>query len=193
MGLIVLDNLLDASKLAALDLTKSQSSCVGASLRKAHYELGEATAEHIANSYVSGTSNYAVIILMRAGLNFGLGIADSLEYLDNQVSIHFAEKDGLDEEDLDALSRRKVVVVDAVVNTGKSVFKVLNQLEQSQANDAVVATIVMPDTAQFLADKLNLISVRVSERKYKGAKVKTVAGGVGPDTGDRLFGTNSYL
>ncbi|KXJ53037.1 MAG: hypothetical protein AXW15_03275 [Neptuniibacter sp. Phe_28] len=192
MSLIVLENLLDASKLTALGLTKSQSSCDGATLRKAHYELGEATAEHIANSYVSGTSSYAVIILMRAGLNFGLGVADTLEYLDNQVSVHFAEKGGLDQDDLDALSRKKVVVVDAVVNTGKSVFKVLNQLEQSQANDAVVATIVMPETARFLEDKLNIISVRVSERKYKGAKVKTVAGGIGPDTGDRLFGTNLY-
>jgi len=189
MSLIVLENLLDASKLTALCLTKSQSSCEGATLRKAHYELGEATAEHIANSYLSDTSNYAVIILMRAGLNFGLGVADALEYLDHQVSVYFADKGGLAQEDLDELSGKKVVIVDAVVNTGKSVFQVLNQLEKGQAKNSVVATIVMPESAQVLANELNIISVRVSARKYNGAKVKTVVGGMGPDTGDRLFGT----
>ncbi|MCP3686175.1 MAG: phosphoribosyl transferase [bacterium] len=189
MSLIVLENLLDASKLTALGLTKSQSSCGGAALRKAHYELGEVAADHIVNLFLSDTANYAVVILMRAGLNFGLGVADSLESLNYQVSVYFAEKEGLAQEDLDELSGKKVVIVDAVVNTGKSVFQVLDQLEKAQAKDSVVATIVMPESAQVLANELNIISVRVSARKFKGAKVKTVVGGMGPDTGDRLFGT----
>ena len=189
MGLTILENLIDASKLKALDLTKSQSLCEGATLRKAHYELGKITAEHITNCNTSYPSDYGVVILMRAGLNFGLGIADNLEHSKNKVSIYFTTQDGLDQESIDALSRKKIVIVDAVINTGKSISNIINRMEQNQAKNTIIATIVMPEKAQHLAHKLNIISLRVSENKYKGAKIKTVTGGIGPDTGDRLFGT----
>ena len=55
-------------------LCKSGSGCTGKALRNAHYELGQEVAKMIRCD--SKDDDFVVIILMRSGLPFGMGIAD---------------------------------------------------------------------------------------------------------------------
>ena len=79
-----------------------------------------------------------------------------------------------------------MLVVDAVINTGKSIFEVIKQLPEE---NITLVTTVIPDTSLKLFEGVRLYTVRTSKNKYTGAKVMHISNGKGPDTGDRLFNT----
>ena len=58
---------------------------IGNKLRQAHYRLGQLIANEIIK--YSKKEEYAVLIMMRAGLFFGNGIADQIEEAGLGVSI----------------------------------------------------------------------------------------------------------
>lgn len=169
-----------------IETCKSSSMSMGYKLRNAHYQLGETIAEPISQSS-SQQQNYAVLILMRAGLCFGNGIADKLEQLGSTVSIIFVTDDKVSKEDLELVKGKEIIIVDAVINSGKSVFGLIEQL--SDTNPIKLVTTVIPSSSTELLKSYDLYTVRVSNNKYEGAKVQVISGGKGPDTGDRLFNT----
>ncbi|WP_158119267.1 uracil phosphoribosyltransferase [Vibrio metoecus] len=171
-----------------IDICKSSSMSMGYKLRTAHYQLGEVIAEPIAKSS-NQQQNYAVLILMRAGLCFGNGIADKLEQLGSNVSIIFVNDDLISSEDLEIVRDKNIIIVDAVINSGKSVFGLIDQLPNTDS--VKLATTVIPSSSTELLESYDLYTVRVSDNKYEGAKVQVISGGKGPDTGDRLFNTYS--
>ena len=173
--------------LSLTEICKSSSMIMGGELRKAHYQLGEIISTQIMSA--SNSNSYAVLILMRAGLCYGSGIADKLEELGASVTIIFINDDTISSEDLDMLSDKEIIIVDAVINSGKSVFTLLNQLPENGNNSVKLATTVIPNSSVGLFDGLKLFTVRTSENQYKGAKVNKISDGKGPDTGDRLFNT----
>lgn len=187
MSVFILDkNILSRNEITPLiDVCKSSSMCMGYQLRNAHYKLGEIMAESIFKS--SNINNYAVLILMRAGLSFGTGIADKLEGIGASVSIIFINNDCVSEEDLTLIHNKEIIIVDAVINSGKSVFKLLTQLPENSC--VQIASTVIPIASLHLFEELQLFTVRTSENVYQGAKVNKILKGKGPDTGDRLFNT----
>ncbi|CAM3763374.1 hypothetical protein VA7868_03675 [Vibrio aerogenes CECT 7868] len=169
-----------------IEICKSSSMSMGYKLRTAHCQLGEIIAEPISKSS-NQQKNYAVLILMRAGLCFGIGIADKLEQLGSNVSIIFVNDDKVSSEDLELTKDKDVIIVDAVINSGKSVFGLIDQIPD--VNSIKLATTVIPSSSTELFEGYDLYTVRVSNNKYEGAKVQFISAGMGPDTGDRLFNT----
>jgi hypoxanthine phosphoribosyltransferase len=124
---------------------------------------------------------------MRAGLFFANGIADQIEDLGYPTSLILLDDNKISDDDLAFIQGKEILIVDAVINTGKTLFKYMEQLSD---NDSLkVATTVIPNNSLQLFDKTNLYTIRISENQYKGAKVKYISNGKGPDTGDRLYNT----
>lgn len=189
MCLVVLENEFSQEEKMLIELCKSSSRISGYKLREAHYSLGKSAANALIKSHGYTGNGFSILILMRAGLNFALGISDKLEKMNNLVDIHFLNDDLVSGDVFDSIQGKQVIVVDAVINSGKSIFNVLKQLPDSERQSCLIFTTVMPSSAVDLIKGLNVLTVRVSPNKYKGAKVSRIEGGIGPDTGDRLFGT----
>lgn len=189
MGLFILENQLNEDELHWVEECKSTSMFQGIQLREAHYTLGSHIASKIYETNDNKNTPFAILILMRAGLPFGLGIADQLEKLKQKVSIHFIYNDYLSSETLSLLMNKTIILVDAVINSGRSVRLIIDQLPLAVKDSLIIATTVLPSESTMIFKHLDLMTVRISKNKYKGAKVTTIQNGKGPDTGDRLFGT----
>ncbi|WP_418656675.1 phosphoribosyltransferase [Campylobacter showae] len=163
---------------------KSNSRVGGAKLRKAHQRLGELMARRLCDE----DDRFAVLALMRAGMPYAMGIADGLEAAGKKVAIFFIEKD-IDEILIESIKDRRVLIVDAVVNSGETLYKILNKLPL----DSIITATVVPENIPLkvfeILKRNRLFTVRISPNRYKGEKVMRIENGKGPDTGDRLFGT----
>lgn len=160
----------------------SSSGVCGRPLREAHYRLGAVMGRQIQSDFALRKKSVAVLIMMRAGLPFGLGIADQLE-IDCNVDVLFSTADN------DYSSYDYVIIADAVINTGKTVFEVIKQMNRSKV---IIATNVIAEKYISNFDGLTAYAVRISVNSFKGAKTTAVADGKGPDTGDRLFNNSFY-
>lgn len=189
MSLVVLEKEFSQEEKMLIELCKSCSQVSGYKLREAHYSLGEAAVKVLIKSHGFSGKNFSILIMMRAGLYFALGISDMLEKMNKSIEIHLLNNEFITDKLLDSIKGKQVVVVDAVINSGKSIFKVLEQLPSSERESCLVFTTVMPSSSTDLLKSMNIFTVRTSANKYKGAKVTKIQGGIGPDTGDRLFGT----
>jgi len=183
-------SLLDIEKNNELEsliaICKSDSQVHGLQLRNAHYKLGNIMAKRMFNDF--SNNKITVIIMMRAGLCFGLGIADGLETLGVNVSIlfHFNEEQWNKEKIncLQALTN-DLLLVDAVINTGDSIIQFAQSIENNK--NIFFATNVLSEKAVNKFNDKRLYTTRISEKSFKGAKTSVVKNGKGPDTGDRLF------
>jgi len=170
-----------------INTCKSSSMIMGLQLRLAHYNLGKTLGGSILKHSIS--SDFSIVIMMRAGLCFASGIADQMEDLGASINMVFIHNDEINPDDLYLLANKKVVIVDAVINTGKSIFRLMEQIPHIDNDNIYIATTVIPAKALNIFEKNQLFTVRTSENIYKGAKVKNISNGKGPDTGDRLFNT----
>ena len=161
---------------------KSSSNVCGLALRNAHYNLGKCLGNQIATERILIDMKIAVLLMMRAGLPFGLGIADELEK-NNKIKIFFSTQEN-DFSDFDL-----VIIADAVINTGKTVLEEKQKLINKKV---IVATNVLSDKYLDKFSELDIYTVRISEHSYKGSNSKVIANGTGPDTGERLF-SNTFF
>lgn len=187
MSIFILQDYLEQSEQYLIEWCKSNSGKTGYQLRNAHNDLGAHIGNIIHTTFFE-QSKFAILILMRAGLPFGLGIADSLEKKGNNVAVHFVN-DHINDELITLIEGRTIILADAVINSGKSISAIYTKLSQNVKNTIVIATTVIPRNSVSNFENLNLMTVRVSDNQYQGAKVNTIKNGKGPDTGDRLFGT----
>ncbi|MBN2769239.1 MAG: phosphoribosyl transferase [Spirochaetes bacterium] len=171
-----------------IEICKSSSMIVGSKLRKAHYRLGELIAPAIISDLQD--KSLTVFIMLRAGLFFGEGIADKIEELGFSVSIILLDSSELPDDIIKDTCDTNILIVDAVINTGKSIFELTNKLKTSKK--ILLATTVIPEESLELFSNSFLYCVRTSENKYIGAKTRRISNGKGPDTGDRLFNTLSF-
>lgn len=128
----------------------------------------------------------ALVALLRAGLYAGDGFRDVFASAPLLLA-HSSREHGLAAIDLNTLLNlgiRSCIVIDSVVNTGRSIEPVLKQLD-AIGIEAIVAALVVPrETAERLEQswpEVHFYFGRVSDNKYVG-RGKT-------DTGHRLFGT----
>mgnify|MGYP006083128079 CR=1 FL=1 len=188
MTLFILNKELNEANLHELINTcKSSSMIMGRQLRSAHYNLGKKLGESILKH--STSSDFSIVIMMRAGLCFASGIADHMEDLGASINMVFVHNDEISSDDLYLLANKKVVIVDAVINSGKSIFRLMEKIPPIDNYNVYIATTVIPTKSLNLFENNQLFTVRTSDNIYEGAKVSNISNGKGPDTGDRLFNT----
>ena len=133
---------------------------------------------------ISKSESFIILVLMRGGLYVAEGLK---EILDGKYKYEFINTDS---EIFDTLNKYKnssnnynLIIVDSVINTGKSIDKVLDVSNQLNFKRLFITTLVIQEKAlkKYTSDKIILLTVRVSSNFYIG-KGKT-------DTGNRIFGT----
>lgn len=148
-------------------ITKSDSGISGPELAKAHIQLGRFLAQNIAFPPEDTT----IVALMRGGMFFAEGM-----YF--QMGCKFQTYQPKYERFIRP-STKKVILVDAVINTGKTIAEILEP-------DMAVACCVINKTAvEQFSDQL--YAVRVSSNSFVGSGIKVQRGTRGPDTTMRLF------
>jgi uracil phosphoribosyltransferase len=186
MNVISPDNEKNSELESLIEVCKSDSVVHGLQLRKAHYRLGKI----LANRLIKDLHNdkITLIIMMRAGLCFGMGIADELEQLGMKTSIlfHYDEEHWDKEKNNYVQSlENDILLIDAVINMGDTII----QLAQSIKNNGkiIFASNVISEKAVNKFEDKQLYTIRISAKNFKGSKITVVKDGKGPDTGHRLF------
>ncbi len=164
-----------------IDTCKSGSGIAGAELRAAHEKLGGLVAQQIVQDHPQ--ERFAVVVMMRSGFCFGLGIANALDipvlFYDDKNPMSFTEQIN----DNPQLIGCRFILCDGVVNTGRSI---LDLADACSDFDPILATNVISD--QFdTSNMLPIYAGRISKNRYTGSKQKNIFNGKGPDTSDRLF------
>ncbi len=177
-----------------------QAELTGPSLAEAHREVGKRLAGSVARHYpledvlikhVTGSSTGVklqagsepiIVALMRAGLFVAEGIWTSLP---GSALVHYSEGSNLHES---PTGGRPVVIVDSVINTGRSIRDVLKAVVNLQpSNLSVAALVAYRPTLEILVGEFPSVDfhiARISDRSYVGQG--------STDTGARLFGTTSW-
>jgi hypothetical protein len=167
-----------------ISICKSDSGISGTKLREAHYTLGVHLGKLIVNQE-RAAKKYSVIILMRAGLPFGLGIADGLEMFENNVRVFFSTKEKEIPDDFNTSNFDRIILADAVIESGNSILSLAEKIYTF--DKTIFAANVLSNKAVSKFEKLNVYTVRVSQVSFKGSAQKNITNGKGPDTGERLF------
>lgn len=150
-----------------IEITKSDSGVSGPELAKAHIQLGTLLAKNIDVDPTETT----IVAILRGGLFFAMGM-----YF--ELGCKFEVFDPK-HEDFQRPSTDNVIIVDSVINTGKTIEKILS-------DDMLVACCVINEKAVSLFGD-QLFTIRVSTNSFVGSNIKKQEGRVGPDTTMRLF------
>jgi uracil phosphoribosyltransferase len=188
MSIISLDTEENNEVAALITLCKSDSQINGVKLRDAHYRLGQMLAKRLMGDLHNDV--LTLIIMMRAGLCFGMGVADELERLGITVSILFHYNDeqwNREKENCPQVFDNDILLVDAVINTGDGIAQCAEAL--ANKGNIFFASNVLSEKALQRFENKNLYIIRVSKNSFKGSKSPIVKDEKGPDTGDRLFNT----
>ncbi len=183
------------------------ASVAGVALRQAHAEAGKYLALRFLTEMI-GVENFdvphvqghqtagfrlahepqtTIIALMRGGEPMALGIN---EVFPRAMFLHAVGPETIENHHLD--SQKNLILVDSVVNSGKSIMDFLRhvtRLKQDLANIVVVAGVVQKEAvadghalrAMMEQHQVKMVSLRVSSNKFTGTKTT--------DTGNRLFNT----
>ncbi len=184
----------------AVQLLATQSRRIDISsleICKVHFEMGKYLAYQLLDDFeltetdikhVQGIkkgvellekNNIIIFGLMRAGLYAAEGVRNIF----TESQFHLVDNI---ETDQISCNDKIVIVVDAVINTGKSIEKVITKLLESKPKKIFIATLIMQKEALSLADKypnISFYALRISENKYVGKGAT--------DTGNRLFNTKT--
>ncbi len=181
-----------------IEVCKSDSGVMGERLRSAHYELGKTMGRYMACELkATHPRDFTVVCLMRSGLFFGMGISDELDctllLLDDKNDPQWSNPDPIYTnrfiaENLLHIQNKTIILADAVLNTGKSMFSVFNQIAPF-ARDVVISVNVVQERATEALKCKRMYAIRSSKNQFVGANVTHQKDGKGPDTGDRLFKT----
>ena len=193
-----------AAKLLATPMR--DAAVAGPSLREAHRRVGHYLAiEDLANvigieqcpiQHVQGqtTSGYqllhekqtTIVALMRGGEPMALGVNDAFP---GAMFVHASDPKNLQPHHLEG--QITVILVDSVVNTGKTIVEFVQHVRKLHATIRIVVVagvvqaqcITEANFRQALAPygKVHLIALRTSETKFTGSGTT--------DTGNRLFNT----
>ncbi|WP_455543072.1 uracil phosphoribosyltransferase [Intestinibacter sp.] len=149
---------------------------VGYELAQIHTKLGNIVGEDLALNISTKREDTTIVVIMRAGWDFANGIRKFFP----KVPIVFKWEQGFKKEEEIYLHDRNIIVVDSVINTGKSILPIIELLKPKN-NRVVATTIVINDKAVPKLEDVDLYTVRISSNSYVGTK--------SVDTGNRLFNT----
>ena len=162
-----------------ISICKSNSGINGSRLAEAHIRLGKLLGEAMYGTIPN--INSAVLVLERGGRFFGDGLYTGFG------GVFFTYNPKKDE--LPNINNNNIVViVDSVINTGKSILDTISKLKQSSPNtDVIIAANVIQEKAVKLLKDYKVFAVRTSANSFVGSKQTEQKNGKGPDTADRLF------
>lgn len=127
---------------------------------------------------VRGGHQVIILAMMRGGDPMARGVFDVFP---RATYVHYVDK----QTALPDLGDRVVVVVDSVINSGRSIRAVLNRLKGKCRRVFVLAGVTHRGASAVLPVEFPTVrfySLRISENSYVGNGAT--------DTGDRLFGTS---
>jgi len=187
-----------------------RSDVSGPALQEVHVQIGRFLADKLLDdvgpcglltdeasfSHVQGTAFYGMVAsenvlivpLMRGGEPMSRGVYQSFP---RAHLIHYNNDDAQSSNSLESVLTssqiKDVIIVDSVVNEGRSVRQTLASLNDKQRKLRIyVLTAVMQYNASLQLPKefphVQFLALRISENKYTGKG--------GTDTGNRLFGTH---
>lgn len=160
-----------------VNITKSGSGICGNKLAFAHFELGKKLGRYILNLPADNTT---IISLERSGHFLADGMYMSFNCRFETYNSKY--------QPLPEIKTKNVILVDGVINNGKTMIETINKIEEKTPNVKItVAAGVINEKALPFFDLYDFIAVRVSKNKFTGANVKVQTGNIGPDTSDRLF------
>lgn len=161
-----------------ISICKSNSGIQGATLRTAHYNIGQRLAPKIK------AKSPCVVAFMRAGLPLAMGISDTLDapilFLDDKYDPLFWSRNH------DFLCQYQVLLVDAVIHSGRSMLQAIEASMLSPENIYIVANVIQEGCLDKLSN-YHVYAARLSSNSFIGSKTIVQSGDRGPDTGDRLF------
>ncbi|KAJ6784543.1 hypothetical protein PWT90_06761 [Aphanocladium album] len=203
-------NLVHATDMNAAKLLMSptrDASIAGVALRKAHKEVGKFLAvnflterigieefdvPHVQGHQTTGfrlanESRTTIIALMRGGEPMAFGVN---EVFPRAMFLHASCSEDIKDHHL--TNQKNVILVDSVVNSGKSMMEFLRhvfRLKKDLANIVVLAGVVQEEAVasghalreMMEQHQITIVALRVSSNKFTGSK--------NSDTGNRLFNT----
>lgn len=168
----------DEEVQADIAICKSNSGISGSRLAAAHVRLGEKIGRHIATVFPE--KNTSILVLERGGRFFGDGVymgAGGIFYSMNQK-----------QDDAPVINTERVVIVDSVINTGKSIMRIIDELKNHNPGiDVIIAANVIQNEAVELFKDYLVFATRLSKNSFVGVNQSKQTGKTGPDTADRLF------
>ena len=108
---------------------------------------------------------------------------------------HFHEKkDYIQEDNMDVITILDIIashiedIVDSVINTGKSIMRIIDELKNHNPGiDVIIAANVIQNEAVELFKDYLVFATRLSKNSFVGVNQSKQTGKTGPDTADRLF------
>ena len=160
-------------------ITKSSSGINGSLLAAAHLRLGERLGKEIKT--IISTQNTAVIVMERGGRFFGDGLYSAFGGV-------FYPYNPSKDEIPDVSKHNFVIIVDSVINTGRSILSVIESIKRDNPKiEIIIAANVIQRNALDKMKQYKIFSIRVSDNYYIGKKQAVQTGDTGPDTADRLY------
>ena len=163
---------------ADIAICKSNSGISGRRLAAAHVRLGEKIGRRITNVFPE--KNTSILVLERGGRFFGDGVymgAGGIFYSMNPKK-----------DDTPVINTERVVIVDSVINTGKSIMRIIDELKNYNPGiDVIIAANVIQNEAAGLFKDYLVFATRLSKNSFVGVNQSKQTGKTGPDTADRLF------
>ena len=142
------------------------------------FKLGEKIGRHIAAVFPE--KNTSILVLERGGRFFGDGVymgAGGIFYSMNPK-----------QDDAPVINTERVVIVDSVINTGKSIMRIIDELKNHNPGiDVIIAANVIQNEAVELFKDYLVFATRLSKNSFVGVNQSKQTGKTGPDTADRLF------
>ena len=159
-------------------ICKSDSGVNGAPLADTHIKLGKMLGEVMQN-FIPNTDT-AVIVLERGGRFFGDGVYTGF----GGTFYSYNPKNN----ELPDIKQGVAIIVDSVINTGKSILDMIDKLKQKNLEvEIVIVSNVIQNDAVNLLQGYKVFAVRTSANSFVGSRQTTQKNGKGPDTADRLF------
>ena len=173
---------IETSSLELYDLHVKMGIYLGNKILE-EFDLKEIQINHVqgikTGFNLDNPNNITIIAMLRAGYPAAHGIRQIFP----ESSFIMADKDFDPLKEDPAIADKTVIVVDSVINTGKSIRSILNKLIELRCKHLIIATLLMQSEAALTEEFPGVViyALRVSNNKYKGIG--------GTDTGNRLFNT----
>ena len=159
-------------------ICKSDSGISGSKLADAHIRLGRKLGQ-IMREFIPD-KNTAVIVLERGGRFFGDGLYTGFG---GTFYSYDPKCDALPD-----ISSDIVIIVDSVINTGKSIIDTVKKLKQKNPDiEIFIAANVIQEKAISLLNGYKVFAIRTSANSFIGSRQNEQKNGKGPDTADRLY------
>lgn len=178
MELYILANENNSNVQQDIAICKSASGINGGKLAAAHLRLGQQIGNKIAEMIPQ--QDTAVMVLERGGRFFGDGLYSTFGGILYSVNPKIGT--------IPNINNPRIIIVDSVINTGKSIIKQIDLLRKSHPKtEIIIAANVIQQKALELLKDYKVYTVRISNNFFTGKNQSMQTAGTGPDTADRLF------